>query len=350
MQEYLPDSLDLRVVHALEVEPRASWAAVAAVVGADPATVSRRWRRLEEQGLAWCTGVVDGELGEGDMALVEIECVPALRDETATALVEDPEVMILDLTVGGRDLMATVRSPGNRELMDYVLSRLSLLPGVRSVHTHLFAERILDARRWRLRALTDDEVARVPPPAPPRRRSMRTVADPLRSVIRRELAADGRRPAARIAEVAGVSPQRVLDAIATLRADGQLYLRTDITRGLSQWPIYAWFFLAVPPESMPQVRATMLKVPEVRLAAICASRYNLIVAVWLRSIKDIHLFEVALARSLPGVEVLDRSMVVRIHKHMGRVLDERERATGRVIPLLRADLGAAPTSLARQPG
>lgn len=338
MHDYVPDGLDMRLVHALQIEPRVSWAGLAPVLGVDAATISRRWKRLKDAGIAWVTGVVDGNWGDGDVALVEVDCRPSALNDTVAVLVEDPEVLILDLTVGGRDLMVTVSGPNNAEVVKYILERLSPLPGVRAVRTHLFAERITDARAWRLRALGEEEIARIPHPTPPRPRSVRSVPEPLRSVIRRELALDGRTPAAGIAEICGVSPQRASDAIAAMRARGELYLRTDIARSTSEWPVYAWFFLDVPPGSMPQVRATMRKIPEVRLAAICASRYNLIVAVWLRSVKDIHLFEVALSRSLPGIAVVDRSMVVRIHKHLGRILDERERASGRVIPLHRADL------------
>src|SRR5690606_4785018 len=52
--EVLPE-VDLAIVHALQVAPRASWQRIGAVIGLDPATAARRWARLEEQRVAWLT-------------------------------------------------------------------------------------------------------------------------------------------------------------------------------------------------------------------------------------------------------------------------------------------------------
>jgi DNA-binding Lrp family transcriptional regulator len=330
---YVPDRVDMRLLHALQVEPRASWADLAPVVDVDPANLSRRWSRLRSAGVAWVTGLMDdGERVGG--ALVEIECGPGDLHTTARALAEHPEVATLDYTVGGRDLLATVLADSPRQVADFVLGPMSRLPGIRAAHTHLISERLLDARRWRLRELTAGEVARVPRFRPPRARAARSVSPELCAVIRRELAADGRASAAAIAERSGFSAQRVTDAIATLRTDGQLYLRTDLVRELSDWPVYTWYFLQVPAPVVARARVTLAQVPEIRLAALCASRYNLILAVWLRSVQDVQAFEVALARALPGAVIADRSVVVRVAKHLGHVLDEDGRATGAVVPLV----------------
>ena len=66
------DELDLRIVHALQIHPRAPWSLVASVVEADRATALRRWRRMEEAGAAWvsCYPV---ETSEPTLAFVEIK-------------------------------------------------------------------------------------------------------------------------------------------------------------------------------------------------------------------------------------------------------------------------------------
>ncbi len=324
----------MRLLHALQVEPRASWVEIAPVVGADPANLSRRWARLQAAGVAWVTGMTD----EGDQvggALIEIECAPGDLHDTARALAADPEVATLDYTVGGRDLLATVLADSPRQVADYVLGPMARLRGIRAAHTHLITDRVLDARRWRLRELSAAEVARIPRFRPPRARAARTVTPELRDVVRRELAADGRATVTAIAERSGFSAQRVTDAIATLRTSGELYLRTDLARDLSGWPVYTWYFLQVPAPVVAQARVTLAQVPEIRLAALCASRYNLVLAVWLRSVQDVQSFEVALARALPGAVIADRSVVVRIAKHLGHLLGEDGRATGEVVPLHR---------------
>lgn len=324
----------MRILHALQVEPRATWAELAPVVGADATNLSRRWARLRDAGIAWVTGMTDGGDRSG-AALIEIECAPGDLHATAAALSRDPEVVTVDYTVGGRDLVATVITDSPHQVADYALGPMARLSGIRAARTHLVTERLLDARRWRLRELSSADVARIPRFRPPRSRAARAIAPELRAVIRRELAADGRASAAAIAARSGFSAQRVTDAIATLRTSGELYLRTDLARDLSDWPIYTWYFLQVPAPAMAQARITLAQVPEVRLAVLCASRYNLVLAVWLRSMQDVQAFEVALARALPGAVIADRSVVVRIAKHLGHVLGVNGRATGEVVPMSR---------------
>ncbi|WP_179014408.1 AsnC family transcriptional regulator [Paenarthrobacter ureafaciens] len=52
MQDFDFDERDLRLLHALQVRPRAPWTALAPVVGADAVTLARRWNVLQDRGLA----------------------------------------------------------------------------------------------------------------------------------------------------------------------------------------------------------------------------------------------------------------------------------------------------------
>lgn len=342
MHEYCPDELDLRILHALQIEPRSSWSGIAPIVGADASTISRRWRRLETEGLAWVTGMMNSERVGG--ALIEIECSPGDLHSTVAALAQDPEVLTIDYVMGGRDLLVTVLGEHDYEITDYILGPLSRLHGIRAARTHIITERIRDARQWRLRTLPDNVAQRVPKQAPPRPRATSTVSTHLRSAIRRELAANGRASAVYIGEKYGFTPQRVTDAIARLRFDGELIVRTDVARDISQWPVYTWYFLQVPAPTISQVRRTLAKLPEARLAAVCSSKYNLILAVWLRTMQEVQGFEVALTHAMPGAIICDRSVVVRVAKHVGHLLDERGHATGEVVPLYRPDLSPLPSS------
>ncbi|GAA3353999.1 hypothetical protein GCM10017744_009850 [Streptomyces antimycoticus] len=49
------DELDRGLVHALQIHPRAPWTLVGDVLAVNPVTAARRWRRLQEAGLAWVT-------------------------------------------------------------------------------------------------------------------------------------------------------------------------------------------------------------------------------------------------------------------------------------------------------
>lgn len=329
MQETSLDVLDRRLLHALQIEPRAAWTALAPIVGADAATLSRRWQRIADEGLAWSTGILGWDSG----ALVEVECEPAALAAVTDALVDDPQVATVDRTVGTRDLFLTLIGSDPGLAARFTTEKLSHLPGIRSARTHLVVDYIVEGGAWRFRELTAGEATRIPPAAAPRPRAARVVSPELRAVVGYELGLDGRASAAAIADRHGVSPQRVVDAIATLRASGELRLRTDVARRLSSWPVYAWYFVEVPASLLAPLRTALGKVPEVRLAVECATRYNLILAVWLRSLADISGFEVAMERAAPGARIADRSVVSGIAKHLGHALDDRGQATGRIVSM-----------------
>ncbi|MGI6879412.1 Lrp/AsnC family transcriptional regulator [Microbacterium sp. gxy059] len=308
----------------MQIEPRASWIDLAPVVGADAGTLARHWEALRRRGDAWITG----HPRHGQLALVELECEPSRLSAVMASLEHDPQVWVLDLTSGSRDLLVTVFARDLPSLSAYVIPRIGDLPGVRSARTHIVGEVLVEGSSWRLRALAKDEAARVPAPAAPRPRAARRIPDEVRRAVETELWRDGRATVAEIARRHDVAPQRVSDAIATMRQRGELMMRTDLARGATGWPVYTWYFVEAPARTVEAARTTIAGVPEVRLAVTTSSRYNLVLAVWLRRLSDVNRFEIALERALPGARIADRSVVLRIASLMGRPLDE----DGRVRP------------------
>jgi hypothetical protein len=70
----------------------------------------------------------------------------------------------------------------------------------------------------------------------------------------------------------------------------------------------------------------------VRLCATLAGAPNLIIVAWLRTVEEVHRFELALLAAVPELVVVDRLVVLRSLKRMGRLLDDSGRAVG-VVPL-----------------
>lgn len=310
------DELDQRLLHAIQIEPRAAWTSVAPIVGADPSTLARRWRRLTREGIAWTTGFVS----RGQSAVIEIECTAGMTDAVIEHLLPDTRVITLDCTSGGRDLLAFVSTNDLAELADYGRSTLGRLPGVHRTRTHLVNELLSEGSNWRMRALSSAEAARIPPAAKPRPRAPRHVTPELRAAIEQEVWVDGRVAVKTIAERHGFTPQRVADAIAVLREDGELAFRADVARSYSGWPISTWYFVEAPARTIEMAKASLARVPEIRLSFTSSSRFNLILFVWLHHLTDVNRFEAALEVALPGVRIADRSVVLELAKHFGRAV------------------------------
>ncbi len=326
------DETDRRLVHALQINPRARWAAIAPVIGVDSVTLARRWERLSHDGIAWIAGHPGSE-SRGPSAILEVEAEPGATMDIAAALAADAEAFTVDHTAGGRDLLVIVGAADLNRLSEYIMGRMRRLPGVRATRTHILSSPFTDAGQWRLRALSTGEVAAVE----------RTIATPAAATTRidprlehdllQALGRDGRTTVAALARSLGIGQRRIRETLATLSAGGRLVVRTEIARAHSGWPVHAWYFLRVPAAMTDRVGSAITRLNEVRMAASTIGPYNLVLSVWMKTLADVQRLEVAIEESVQGVSIADRSIALRSLKKEGRLLNDRGLATGEVVPL-----------------
>ncbi len=331
------DELDLRVVHALQVHPRAPWTLVGDVLAVNPVTAARRWRRLRDAGLAWVTAyprlsdyriVVTG--------IIEVDTEPGRAHEVAQALAAEHSVANVKLTAGGRDLMATVQATDLNELAHLTTQLFQRTPGVRATRTHVSTGVPTEGSRWRLRELDDAQCARLEAgrlsDVPQDQRATTVPAwDPLDAQLLELLSTDGRMSICDLADATGGGATTVRRRLQSLLAS-RVSLRCDLARPLSGWPLSAVYFASVPAQYLEETGRVLSGVREVRSCAITTGPHNLVIDVWLRTLADVHTFEVHLARRLPRLRIDDRSVVLSTVKHMGRLLDRDGHCVG-VVPL-----------------
>ncbi len=316
------DDVDLRVVNALQINPRASWAQIGAVLEIDPVTAARRWNRLERGGVAWVTAYMTSPARIGPLALVEVDSGGHSLD-TAELLVGDPECASIDITSGARDLLLTVTASTMSELADYLLHRVSRIEHVRAVRTHLASRVIAEGSDWRLTKLTEEQVTRLTRSVTARKRPELVSLGTDEMLLAGLLADNGRASTSELAAAGGMNPRKVRDMLRGLLDSGRLTMRTEVRSEFSGWPVYAWFFLRVPAASTSVVSRRLGTLPEIRTVLEIAGPNNLIMAVWLREISDVNKLEADIERLLRDVAVVDRSVVLRTAKRAGAVLDAR---------------------------
>lgn len=335
-QEMTLDPLDERLVHAVQVAPRAPWTALAPVVGADPVTLARRWSHLRGQGAVYVTGY--GWDPDAVFSLIEIECRPGRTMQVAEALAEERGAFTIDLTAGARDIMLSLLTPDTRALAHWTLEHIQQLDGVRRVRTHLVSRIVADAREWRLRALSGDEVSDIAGRTAGRSRAGGAAALPRLAPgelekVREALAVDGRASSAEVASAAGITARKAREAVAAMTATDRYKIRVDVARARTPWPVSVWYFLQVPADKVSRVGPLLSRIDEARLVVTATGEYNVIMAAWLRSLLDVNRLEAVLEERLQGVRIVDRSVVLRSLKHLGHVLDEYGDATGRTVPM-----------------
>lgn len=325
------DEFDLQLINALQLAPRAPWARLGEVLGADATTLARRWDRLTDAGLARVTAFPEASsLPRQPMAYLELTCRNGTVPEVSRALAEDPGTLSIQFTAGRHQLLLTVSHP--RELSWYLLDWIGSFPDVVAYETHVITRIPFQASRWHLHAL-----------APGQRRALQAMEGPTPGAgapppvteadqaIIGALAADGRASYGVLGRAAGVSASTAARRLDRLLRGGAVGLRCDVARGELGWPAAAVLWGSVAYEELERAAADLeVAVPELRFCSTVAGSENALLVVWLRAIADLPEVERRLEARLPGLRLTDRRMVLRTMKLMGQILDEEGRYTGTV--------------------
>ncbi len=332
---------DRRLIAALQVRPRASWTELGAVLGPSPVTLARRWTRLAEAGVAWLTAAPNLQAGTSAMgqgvALVEMRVAPGQVLPIAAELAQIPEIATIDVTAGSRELLLTVIAGSDESLARVLLEQLHPVGTVLSVHSHPVTRTYVDGSGWHLPGLTETERARLGAHRVPPNRARVT---PLMESVARELARDGRVTATELAEALHLRPRRARDLIGEVVGTGRLRFRTEIARRDSGYPLCTWYFLRTPASQREKVAQRIASVQEARAVVAVVGQYDLAVDVWTRTLDDVHRLEATIEDRMPGVQIVDRAVVLRTVKLMGRLLDDTGAASG-FVPLPAYLKGAA---------
>jgi len=331
------DELDLALVDALQVNPRASWAALGDVLELAPVTLARRWQRLAESGAAWISVSLSNWGSRG--AVVEFLCRPGSELSVARELSEVPNISTVCVTTGEYQVLALMLAPTLAGISVALLEALPVPDAVVRLRTHVYGS-TFGGIFWRLGVLNRMQMDQVrdelgKPPSPIARAETTPQSRSLDSgdhALFLALGHDGRRAYTDLADDLGSTPQAVKRRLDRLRRHGDIVFRCDVARSLVGWHSMALFWIRVPDADMQVVGRSIGTWSETRHCAAVASPANLCVIVNLRSLEHLDELLLRLARDHPSVEVVDRRLVLRQVKVYGRIVDEQGRCF-RVIPV-----------------
>ena len=328
------DELDLALVDALRVDPRAPWSRLAGPLGVDPATLSRRWARLAASGDAWVTSYPSADrIDYGVTALVEVECLANRVAEVAARLARDPHTVSIEVVTGRADLVLTVVATDQPSLARYVLDRVGALPGVLRTRTSLVERTVREGSRWRDGVLDTGQRQAIAGPAHPaapgpgRSPMQQIMAN--RSLLE-ALGEDGRMPYAELAVRTGLPASTVRRRLAELRDSGRLVLRCDASPRLTGHPIHVLLWLELPGGQLEPAARWFAALPQTRMCAVTLGTANLVSYLMLRRTSDVRALESELNRRFPDARVRERQLTIRLVKLVGHLVDSDGRACGYV--------------------
>jgi len=325
-QSVVLDEDDLALVEALQRDPRAPWTEVAAVVGTNAVTASRRWERLRSTGAAWITGTPGpGSYHAQVLAYVDVTCLPSEKIRVAEQLAADAHALSVDITAGGRDLLMTVAAVDLPTLGRYLLERLDRVPGVTGTRARIATRLYAEGSTWRLGVLPSAGATGGPPLA-----VRPAVLDEVDRELMSALGEDGRASYAALATATGISQPTARRRVDRLIGSGAVLLRTEVAAPLAGLPVMVVLSADAPVGRLDDAAARLGRLRQVRLSATLAGTPSLLVVAWLSSLEELHRFEQELAHVVPDVAVVDRLVVLRAVKRMGHLLDAEGRTNGTV--------------------
>jgi DNA-binding Lrp family transcriptional regulator len=311
---------DLRIIRALQIDPRVPFAAVASVVGLSEPTVSRRYRRMQRMGALRVAGVVDpGALGQSQW-MVRLRCRPGSVAAIAEALAHRDDVSWVALGGGGAEITCAVRSRSEDERDDLLGRKLPRAAAVLDLEASVMLRQFLGGRGhyWAALAgvLTPEQEIQLGSAGSPFTESAVVIdRDPHLEghdeKLLSALAADGRASLADLASGAGLTPSRVSRRLHKLIADRVVHIDVELAPAALGYHSRANLWLRVHPSATKSVGRALARMPQVGFAAAITGRNNLHAVIQCRDLDELFEFTSDRVGALAGVESADVSPIHR---------------------------------------
>ncbi|MGW2472165.1 Lrp/AsnC family transcriptional regulator [Streptomyces sp. NPDC001665] len=313
------DALDLRVLHALELDARASFSRIATVLGVSDQTVARRFRRLRAEGGLRVVGVRCAASDEPfEHWLLRVRCAPEGATAIAEALAKRPDTAWVGLTSGGTEVTCTANVRNRGDADDLLLGKLPRTPHIVDIRAHQLLHRYYGGPSGWLHkstALTAEEAAALTPapdPAPPGPRVITADDEPLVAAVER----DGRVTYAELQSATGLSESAVRRRLARLIASGALYVDVEFDAGYFGFRNSSMLCVTAAPRALHAVGEALGADPEVAYAAATTGPSNLMAVVITRDSAHLYRYLSERLGGLDGVEHVESMPLLRRVKQL----------------------------------
>lgn len=312
------DRVDHLLLHALQLDPRISFARFAHLVDVSEQTVARRFRRLRAAGVVRVVGMVDPvPLGEPSW-IVRIQSRPDATAALADALARRSDVGWVNLSSGGSEITCVIRPRTSRQRDELLLQRLPKTAHVLAVSAHALLHRFDEPDSWTTGGgrLSTEQSALLLAQAigggaqSGNTRSVDPTGPPLAltaedEAMFRELAEDGRLPISRLAELTGWTSGRVNRRLDELVRAGLLYFDTEVAMEPIGFRTSAFLWLTVSAGQLQATGKALSAHDEAAFVAATTGTTNLVASVVCRDTAHLYRYvtESIGALELVGLEV-----------------------------------------------
>jgi DNA-binding Lrp family transcriptional regulator len=322
MENVTLDEVDRGLLHALQVDGRASFSRIGEVLGVSDQRVARRYRRLRSGGMLRVVGVVDGRRLGYQRWSIRLSCTPDAGVSIAEALGRRPDTSWVSLLSGGTEIScgAVQRTAQERELP--LLNKLARTNRVLAVSAHRTLHMFVGGRiGWAgLTALAPDQVTHLVAGRvyDGRRNTGEDVAlGPGDEAMLTELARDGRTGYAELAAATGWSESTVKRRMEQLSGAGVLFFDMDVLPRLLGYQVEALLMMSVPPADLDATGRALAGHPEIAFAGATTGPTNLSASVVCRDDTAFYRYLTDSLGALPAIRHIETAPIIRTIKRAG---------------------------------
>ncbi|MFR0357247.1 Lrp/AsnC family transcriptional regulator [Streptomyces sediminimaris] len=319
----------MRIIRALQIAPRASFAAMAAALGLTESAVNRRYRRLRADGVVRVAGVVNpGALGQSRW-LVRLRCRPGSVAAIAEALARRDDVNWVALSAAGYEITCATQSRTREQRENLLGQRLPRTAAVLDINAFAVLRQFMGGRGHYWAALegvlSPEQEAMLGSDGPPFTESPVVTRDPVHLTTEDErildaLAADGRASLVDLAAAADSTPGRVSRRLHTLLLRRVVHIDVEIAAAALGYHARANLWLRVHPSAVKEVGRALAREPEIAFAAAVSGPFNLHAVAHCRDLDELFEFTSDRVGSLAGLQSMEVSPVLRHIKQAGTLL------------------------------
>lgn len=312
------DDVDRRIVAALQLNGRASWKTVAAVIDAKESTVARRGQQLIESRLVGVTGVLDHlRCGLGISLVLRMRCRPGRANAVAEAMAELAVTRFVTVVSGSADVAAEIVVRRHQDVARVLVEDLPRPDDIVETESMVVVRKFSAFEEWDTGLLGPDAAARLRHPAEftdhgAWHETVRLTEQEF--AIARVLADDGRATYAQIAAAVGVSESTAARRVESLLARGCLRFRTLFETPVLGLDVDFMQWLTVEPSELEHVGTRLAKEPSTRYVSATTGRFNLCLHGVLPGYGDLYDYLTKVIGSLPGVHAADLTLQARTLK------------------------------------
>lgn len=316
------DAMDEQLIHALQVDGRASFSRIGAVLGASDRTVARRYHRLREAGAVRVVAVPSSRrLGRVDW-LVRIQCAPDTSVAVAATMARREDTSWVCLTSGGLEVTCITHTRGQRTPL---LQKLPHGPRIASVTAQCMLRAVAGTAGWPgcTAALTEHQVDQLSPGSPSVEYDVPLELTEQDGRLVAELAKDGRIAYPALAAAAGLPESSARRRLAELIRAGALYFDVEADPLLFGYTTEAVLWMTVVPSELTTVADALAHHPEIAFAAAVTGPTNLFAFVLCADADALYDYLATRIGTLAGITHIETAPLTTTVKRAGTVLPRR---------------------------